>query len=378
MSLCILFTISSAYNLVLSCLTQLELVNTARICHHAQAAVEGYQRAAFDINRYLSYYFDALPFRNLQARTGTLLAGSVASCFLERSPLRPRRVELLVYPQHTLEIAQWLLDAGYSFVPWPGSEAESCLHTAIARLLTGDVENPCIKFEKSAEDRPEPIGAVIFVAPRSPIEFLLTERATILLNLIAWEKAYCLFPRAFLHERRILLLHDEDGNSGISQREVASLADSYVVTEFLNEDEYRDMYGRPNSTFPLGWRWVNDSSSLSIHLNVAEINLPLRSQVTEPSATTAHHSVDSFGFRLCYSSSRLAHIKFDILHSHSAHDNYTVCDSELSSQLERALGAKGLGCPDDWRLDHGRFLKTRDDVLRGLVDRDRIAMECLE
>ena len=121
-SKCLVFTISSAYNLIFSCLTQLELVNMARICHHAQDAVEGYQRAAFDINRYISYYFDALSFRNLQAQTGTLIAGSAACRFIERSPILPSHLELLVYPQYAAEIALWLESVGYRYAPLSGAE----------------------------------------------------------------------------------------------------------------------------------------------------------------------------------------------------------------------------------------------------------------
>ena len=122
-------------------------------------------------------------------------------------------------------------------------------------------------------------------------------------------------------------------------------ASNFDVIEFLDEDECCDMYSRSNSVFPLGWHRVNDSMSLTIHFNVADIESPAHSPISHPWAATIPTSVDDCGFRLCYmpyDPSALAQIKFDTVHSNLAYSRYPVCDSELSFQLECVLRAKRL------------------------------------
>ena len=122
-------------------------------------------------------------------------------------------------------------------------------------------------------------------------------------------------------------------------------ASNFDVIEFLNEDECCDMYSRSNSVFPLGWRRVNDSMSLTICFNMADIESPAHSLISHPWAATIPTSVDDRGFRLCYTPynpSALAQIKFDTIHSNLAYSRYPVCDSELLFQLERVLRAKRL------------------------------------
>ena len=155
-----------------------------------------------------------------------------------------------------------------------------------------------------------------------------------------------------MHDRRVLLLYDEDGGSTLPNEDQDRIrASNFDVIEFLDEDECRDMYSNSNSTFPLGWRRVNDSMSLTIHFNVADIEPPAYSRTRDPSTATVSTSVDDCGFRLCYTPydpSALAHIKFDTVHSNFTYNRYPVCDSELSFQLERALGAERLGGSDEW------------------------------
>ena len=175
------FIIPSAYNVVLSCLTHLELVHASRICHHSRAAVQHYERAAFNINRYLSYFFDSnvLQFRNLQARTGTLVGKAAAINFIERSPLPCDRLELLVYPQYASDIAHWLLEGGFSFLPRHENAME--LDRVIAELLNEDEMGTSvggvrgtITFEKASSQ----LAAHLLIANHCPMEIVLSSRSS--------------------------------------------------------------------------------------------------------------------------------------------------------------------------------------------------------
>lgn len=67
------------------------LMRVARVCVRARAAVQDYTRRAFDIDAYLSTFFDdPLVFRELQRQLNVLIIGLSAREFLGRVPARVR------------------------------------------------------------------------------------------------------------------------------------------------------------------------------------------------------------------------------------------------------------------------------------------------
>lgn len=101
-----------------SCMSPATLIRLSRTSHATRRAVSGYFARAWDINRHLSRYFDdSTAFRTLQARTGTLISGSNALQFLDRSFYPGSDLDLYPHPQYTLEVARWISDQGYTFHP---------------------------------------------------------------------------------------------------------------------------------------------------------------------------------------------------------------------------------------------------------------------
>ncbi|KAJ3011305.1 hypothetical protein NUW54_g2217 [Trametes sanguinea] len=99
------------------------LLLLARTCHKARDAVREYMAQAFDINATLSRFFDdPIGFRCIQARTGTLIAGSVALQFFDRTFYPSSDLDLYVYPQHRREVGLWLIQMGYHFSPSRGQD----------------------------------------------------------------------------------------------------------------------------------------------------------------------------------------------------------------------------------------------------------------
>lgn len=74
------------YRAILQYCSPLTLLRFKRTCRLASAAVEDYMKLAFNINRCLARFFDdPVAFRSLQARTGTVISGSAALQFFDRT-----------------------------------------------------------------------------------------------------------------------------------------------------------------------------------------------------------------------------------------------------------------------------------------------------
>ena len=85
----------------------------------AAKAIRAFNASAFNIEMFLRRYF-ASPsaFRAMQDRTGTIIAGSTALSFFDRSIHKEDNVNLYVNPGHNYEVARHLVDfQGYTFQP---------------------------------------------------------------------------------------------------------------------------------------------------------------------------------------------------------------------------------------------------------------------
>ena len=166
------------YTPILSCLTHLELARLAKVCRVTRDATEHYQKAAFNINTFLSPFFDAIAFRALQARTQTLIGGGVVFDFLDRACPRNHNMNLLAFHSHCEEIGRWLLDSGYSFVP---VEAGSTFDSAIARVMSNTQVSLIIRevlvFRKT-ESNTRPLTVSLLVAMSNPLEIVFNSYAS--------------------------------------------------------------------------------------------------------------------------------------------------------------------------------------------------------
>jgi hypothetical protein len=107
------------YDNIFSYTSPRELVRLGRSCHAAYAAFKDFSRRAFGINRHLSDFISKpLLFRGLQARTGTLIAGSNALQFLGRTVYDDADMDIYVHPGHAREVTDHIVEReGYEFKP---------------------------------------------------------------------------------------------------------------------------------------------------------------------------------------------------------------------------------------------------------------------
>lgn len=86
-------------------------------CHLAHRAANLYTARAYDIHRDLSRFFsDPMEFRRMQAETGTLISGSFAVQFFERTVYPGSDLDLYAHPGLSMSVGQWLYEEGYKLV----------------------------------------------------------------------------------------------------------------------------------------------------------------------------------------------------------------------------------------------------------------------
>lgn len=139
-------------------------------------------KEAFDISRLLTRFFDQpSAFRTLQARTGTLIAGSIALQYFDRSYYPSSDLDLYVHPRHRREVGNWLLSAGYAFCPH--RDHDSDFETVISRNpqsedlhygVPGVAE--VITFRRAFGDKAETVQVV--TPRRSPMEVILSSHSS--------------------------------------------------------------------------------------------------------------------------------------------------------------------------------------------------------
>ncbi|KAL0953610.1 hypothetical protein HGRIS_004818 [Hohenbuehelia grisea] len=202
----------------------LDYLSPADIVHYSQTsvgsneAVNGYIFRAFSLERTLLPFFPSLDqydsFRDLQERTGVLISGSTALSFFERAPPYTADSDLDLYVEQTYahDVGSWLLtQTDYKFAPGKYQDAsfEKNLNATIspvsaAKLLAVDsltvyhMRGVCGVFDFKADDGRK---IQLIVAKRAPLDIILNFHSSVVMNIIGYEFAYCLFPKATLQQR---------------------------------------------------------------------------------------------------------------------------------------------------------------------------------
>ena len=105
------------HEIIFMCLTPLESLRLARTCQLARDAVHAFLKRTFDINRsLLRFFLDPISFRSMQARTGTLISGSFALQFFDRTFYPDSDLDLYLYDGKEQEVTVWMEQIGRAHV----------------------------------------------------------------------------------------------------------------------------------------------------------------------------------------------------------------------------------------------------------------------
>ncbi|KAG2130045.1 hypothetical protein BD769DRAFT_1355817 [Suillus cothurnatus] len=202
------------YNLIFSCVSPGTLVRIGLSCRAAYIASRDFSQRAFNIHRHLSRFIvKPLAFRSLQARTGTLIAGSNVLQFLDRTFYPEADMDLYVHPGHTREVLDFIVEReGYRFKPhsrqrldyreivpheWDGTQDRGKpLHYRIKGVKS------VFSFEKHGPECPLKIQIIECAA--SPFDTIINFHSTCVMNFITFDAAYSLYPVATFEERNTL------------------------------------------------------------------------------------------------------------------------------------------------------------------------------
>ncbi|CAL1699941.1 unnamed protein product [Somion occarium] len=258
------------YDLIFHACTARTLVRLLRTCRAVNVAVKEYISRAFNVHRLLSRYFsDPMAFRYIQACTGTLISGSAALQFFDRSLYPDSDLDLYVPMPWRKKVGHFLLAQGYKFEPYPFQHptfdvAISDRRVVTARGLYGNLKGIAgvFTFEKKSA-RGEELKVQIIVAVRSTMEVILRFHSTCVMNVISFDRAYCLYPLATLEQRRSLVCTSR--NDEVAQRVFEKYSERgwKIVKSFYVPPAY---YCIEDPAFSLGPRWIDDGYTWSIPL----------------------------------------------------------------------------------------------------------------
>lgn len=151
------------------------------------------------------------------------------------------------------------------------------------------------------------------------------------MNVIAYNKAYCLFAQATLEARRSLL---SSSTRGIYRERGQALA-KYTQRGF---DFTFSSTGGVTALFPLGWRWLDDMHSWVIALDLTGIDAPRAPNVLSP--PLVHDPSAVCNWNVQYGSNRGAIMQFTTIKSDLLQYRYLVADEDLSTCLAHFLAGK--------------------------------------
>ncbi|KAG1862865.1 hypothetical protein C8R48DRAFT_708701 [Suillus tomentosus] len=216
-----LFGRAPIYDAIFSCISPHTLVRIGRCCRAAYVASKDFSHRAYNIHRHLSRYLsEPLNFRSLQARTGTLIAGSNALQFLDRTFYPKSDMDLYVHPGHVREVLDYLVEReGYRFKPdstqpqdyreivsdeWDGTRIRDESLEDDELLLYYQIRGveSVLTIEKRGPDGLLKIQ--IIACETSPFDAIINFHSTCVMNFITFDAAYSLYPVATFEKRETL------------------------------------------------------------------------------------------------------------------------------------------------------------------------------
>ncbi|KAK7678738.1 hypothetical protein QCA50_018320 [Cerrena zonata] len=206
----------SIYNIIFCLCPAITLVRLLQTCSRVRAAVMDYMSYNFSVDRLLSRYFShPITFRYIQARSATIISGSTALQFFDRTFYPESDLDLYIPMAWRERLGCYLLNEGYTFSPSP--KQHPTFHIAVSdrevlssRGRYGHLKAIAGVFNFTKLTALGQLRIQMMVAVRSTLEVILNYHSTCVMNLITFDKAYCLYPRATLEDRTSLICTSRD------------------------------------------------------------------------------------------------------------------------------------------------------------------------
>ena len=168
----------------------MDLIHFGQINKAARIAVANYSQLNFDLKRVLSPYFseeDIKSFRQLQLTTGTVISGSTAVQFFDRTTYPESDLDIYAEHRYCRDVAWWLMSRGYKYKPSRSEQPDSlakafsmwspAIWTSTAYF--GHGVNDIFDFFKAGSKR----KVQLISARRCPMEVILNFHSSMLITL---------------------------------------------------------------------------------------------------------------------------------------------------------------------------------------------------
>ncbi|KDQ52179.1 hypothetical protein JAAARDRAFT_139328 [Jaapia argillacea MUCL 33604] len=318
----------------------------SQTCKLARRIVTLYMKNAWNINRVLQKFFtDPLTFRSLQARTSTLISGSTALQFFDRTTYPDSDLDLYVYKEWTEEICRWLIRVGYVYTP-KFDQDEDVLVAANVKISTvrlykmRGVYN-ILDFFKPRMGKPD-LKIQVITAERTPMQIILHFHSTCVLNVITFEKAYSLYPRATFEERYALMC----ASAGPAQEKALEKYADRGWTMISQVSTIEEASTR--SPFSTTDRWIDDKFSWTIPLSMSGVVFPHLPALGSPPLLQDPTSMTNWVLR--FDDNGKVFVEFDILRRTLLKYQYAIRQGHFYSSWVRRVDQliRGSG---EWLYD---------------------------
>ncbi|KDR77631.1 hypothetical protein GALMADRAFT_119757 [Galerina marginata CBS 339.88] len=326
-------------DMIFSHLSPADLLKYSRTSRTAHKGVTAYMRRTFRIQRLLSQFLSPAQihyFRYWQCRNGMFISGSTALQFFNRQVYEGSDLDLYVEHRYCRDIAYWLRNIGYSYVPRKTHQAKN-LAEALEENMSYDNVTFAVPIQTTPffhstsmgyfgrgvanvynfhkEDPPRKVQLI--TSFHSPMEVILNFHSTCVMNVITHDMAYSLYPHATFEERRSLIISTEGSKQDHARAKYAKRGWSLIERPSLDETK------RPVSDFATGLRYVGDSRCWKI---------PILPEMDIPSSF-----IESNSWQLTYNESLEGVMSFSILLTDNLRYSYLVVDKETQDYLSPAL-----------------------------------------
>ncbi|KZT22872.1 hypothetical protein NEOLEDRAFT_1070661 [Neolentinus lepideus HHB14362 ss-1] len=246
------------------------ICNLAKTCHHYRKAITAQVPELWNINKHLRRWFlDPIAFRNLQARTATLISGSSALQFLDRTVYDDSDLDIYVFSEHLREVCQWIMSQGYVYAP--KHQQNHSFQVAVTQDPTTVKLLYRMRGVRNIIDLQHPVNGQkvqVIAAEKTPIEIILHFHSTCVMNVISFEKAYSLYPTATFEQRRSLILASDGPSQEPAQQKYRERG--WTLLAGISSQERWDGR-RAMSTTP---RWIEDRFAWVIPLDLTNVVQP--------------------------------------------------------------------------------------------------------
>ncbi|KAJ7575550.1 hypothetical protein C8J56DRAFT_1032351 [Mycena floridula] len=207
-----LFHLGTTDSPLFSCLDVKDLIQLAKVNRRTRGCVAGYKRAAHSIVKTLSPYFtdeEIEQFRVLQSYTGTLISGSTALSFFNRTVYPGSDLDIYVEHRYSAEIALFLKTLGYAFAP-RAKQAKDLLvaiHSISERFIRPDEDIYLGQGIADVYDFTRGGAKIQLITSIScPLDIILRFHSTVVMNIITSQYAISFYPFATFVWRNALVL----------------------------------------------------------------------------------------------------------------------------------------------------------------------------